>query len=236
MQGGEPILNFLLITFLGLLIAFSPSLIIVNLLLALKSRQPIRDTLILVAGAAIPLIIIGIVGALLLKPDSALHIRDSIPDINVPPLIELLFGISLIGYAGVRYFRPPNETTKHPGMANKTKNIITNPGSIFSFGLARSALSFTNLLAVLVICKTIVIYHTRPILAFFALSWAIIVGVAPLLAAPFLYKYHPRVLRRTQARIDRILSHDNAPTINIILIIIGLVFLIHGTNHLSEGP
>jgi hypothetical protein len=179
------------------------------------------------------LIIISFICVIWLKPDSSFKIGDSMPSINVPPLLDMIFGISLLVYASIRQFKVRQEDHKTAPVTEKAKRIITTPGSIFSFGLIRSSLSVTNLLAVVIISKTLVVNNAGPLAAALAITVAIIIGLIPLLAAPFLYKYNPRLLKSIQAFIDRFTAKNASRIITFLLAVTGLIFLIHGAAQVS---
>jgi hypothetical protein len=235
MNIGEVILNFILITLLGLLIAFNPSLIVLNFFLVLKSKTPVRDTLMLTAGVLIPLIIVSLIFVFWLKPDSSFDIGGLFSNIKIPPLIDLIFGLSLITYASLRYSRRRLHAAHQSAISNKAKQLIASPSSIFSFGLIRSSLSITNLLAVAVICKTIVLSDARPIVGVLFLVYGLAIGMMPLLAPTYLYKYTPRSLERFRNLIDNMLARDISMLVTIILAIVGLGFLIHGAAQVNGG-
>jgi hypothetical protein len=234
MSISELILNLLLVLFLGLLIAFNPSLIVINLLLVLESKRPIRDSLILIAGVILPLVVILLAVVFWLKPDSTFQIRDSLPDIKLPPLIDILFGFGLLVYVARRLARKP-EPERPSAVAGKAKRMLVSPGSIFSFGFIRSGLSLTSLLAILMIAKTMVVNQAGAVMAFLAVTLAFAIGVAPLLAAPYLYKYNPSALNKARARIDKLLARGLSTVVTVLLAAIGVGFLMHGTAQVNGG-
>lgn len=228
MDIAQTIANFFLITLLGLLIAFSPSLIIINLLLTLKSAKPIRDTIVLIAGAILPLIILLLVLIFWVQPDGSFRLGHSLSQYGIPPLIDLLVGLSLLGYAAWRRFGRQAVIKKPKGMSERTKKMIANPSSIFSFAFVRSSLSVIRLLAVIYLAKTIVLSGRRPIVEFLATVWVIALAMAPLIAAPFLYKYRPQVLETTQAGIDRLMARDLSNIVTLIITLVGAWLTVHG--------
>jgi hypothetical protein len=234
MNIGELILNLILVLFLGLLIAFNPSLIVINLLLVLESRRPIRDTMILIAGVILPLIIIFLIAVFWLKPDSSFQLRGSLPDIKIPPLIDIIFGLGLLVYVWRRLHAKPNPQ-KPSAISARAKRMLVNPGSIFSFGFIRSGLSASSLLAVLMIAKTMIVNQTRPLVALLSVILAFVIGIAPLLVAPYLYKYNPNGLKKAQVFINKLLAKGSATLVTVLLTAIGVGFLMHGVTHVNGG-
>src|SRR5436190_23042606 len=96
------IVNLLLVTLGGLLIAFNPSLIVINFFVVLKSKRPIRDAIVLIAGVVLPIVLIALITIFWLEPDSSFRVGGLADKIAIPPLIDLLFGLSLIVYASLR--------------------------------------------------------------------------------------------------------------------------------------
>jgi hypothetical protein len=232
MDIAQTIINVLLLTLLGLLIAFNPALIIVDLFVVLQSKKPIRDALILISGVLLPLIIVAAISIFWLKPDSSFHIGTYASKINIPPLIEIIFGLSLLVYASVHQLKKPARHEKS-AIKKKSMQIIASPGSIFTFSFVKSSLSITNLLAVVVLAKIINENKTGPLPALIGIMWALLIGISPLLAMPYMHRYRPHHLMRIQSKIDRLLSRENSALITILLSVIGLGFMIHGVIKLT---
>ncbi len=228
MDLGELIAGFFLLTLLGILIAFNPSLIIVNFLVVLKSKRPLRDALILISGVMIPLLLIAVIASFWLEPDSAFDLRGFSSKLKIPPVIDLIFGLALLIYASSIRFRQRRPATK-----KSRANLISKPASIFGFAFLRSCLSITNLLAALVIAKILVVSDPSPLAFILGIAWAFFIGATPLLAAPYMQKYQPDRVQRARVYIDRIWYGDHSSLISIALAIIGLGFLVHGALNLN---
>jgi hypothetical protein len=233
---GEAIILVIFITLLGLLIAFNPSLIFINFFLAIKSPRPLRDTLILVAGATLPLILTVLAIIYWLEPDSVIDLRGLTTRVRIPPLVDILFGLSLLILAFRRRYR-----TKHhhsdaaSGFYKRAQKIMTSPWSIFSFSFLRSSLSLTHLLAIVVLAKTVVVHNLSAVGGLISVVWVIGLGIAPLLAAPYLCRYRPQSLERTQTTIDNLLNRDLNTIITLLLALGGVGFFLHGTWQMNGG-
>ncbi|HSX53635.1 MAG TPA: GAP family protein [Patescibacteria group bacterium] len=204
----ELVFDFVLISIAGLLIAFSPMLIITDLLIVLKSKRPLLHTVVLLGSVALPLLLLSLVAAIFIKPDSDISLRGLAEKISLPPLVDILIGITLIIYAIKRFRR----FKYHSPDSVKTAKIGKAPPSklmpLFMFGFFKTLLSVTNIFAILFVTKLITSNKLDPLLALLILFWTIAVGIIPFLIIIYYQKNRRQYLIRLQNKIDNILT-DN---------------------------
>ncbi len=226
------ILYFLLISILGLLIAFSPMIVIVNLIVVLKSSRPILRTLILMTGMVIPLIIVASLANLLLTANAQISFRWLAEKISIPPLINLAFGLWLIGVGWRRW----QYSAAHNGPKKPLSLIMNHPpdkfSGLFTFAFIKSALSITNIFAILVVCNLVITKNVKEPMAVIAILWVILIGLLPFGVILFFYFFKHEKLEQLSSRVDNVLNRNIDTVINLGLIGLGAFFAVLGALHL----
>jgi len=222
-----PIANFLLITLLGLLVAFSPMIVIVNLLVVLKSSRPILRTIVLMAGIAAPLLLISGLAILFMDPKGDISFRGLSEKISIPPIIDLAFGAWLLAFAYRRYQHSLLHGPK------KTANLILKKppdklSALFTFAFVKSSLSVTNLFAILVITNLIITKQVHQPLATIAVLWVILIGLIPFGVILYFYFFKHERLEKLSGQVDALLNKNIDAAINLGIALIGAFFLLHG--------
>lgn len=210
------ITDLFIVTFLGLFIAFSPMLIVVNLLIVLKSKKPILHAIALILGILTPLIIVAGLGLLLINPTSEISLSAIGAKIQIPPAIDILFGISLFVMATKQFLKPVvkiNPTTEFH---------IPNDNfwSLYLFGFMKSLLSATNLFAILVVVKLIIESSLNPIFDLAILIWTLVVGMVPFIIVLYYHRSRKDYLIKLNKRLNEIMARNLRR-----LIIVGLYSL-----------
>lgn len=218
------IANFLLITLLGLLIAFSPVIIAVNTFVVLKSNRPLIQTLVLMAGVAAPLLIVALLASNFIDPNNTIKFGDVASKIKIPPVIYLALGLWLIIVALMRW----RYTYVHKKPKRLTNFAAQHPpdklSALFGFAFVKSALSVTNLFAILVVCELIITHAYKQPLAGLIILWAIVIGLLPFGIILYLFFYRHEKLQSLNVRIDSFLNRDLDFAINLILVVVGTIF------------
>ena len=232
----DAVLSLLLLTLLGLLVAFSPMILIVNLLVVLKSTRPILKTLVLMAGMALPILIVGILAINFIDPDTQISLGSLSKKINVPPLIDIALGVWLLAWAQrrIRFSR----THKKP--RKPTDLIMKNPPDklvgLFTFAFIKSALSVTNIFAILAVGKLIVTNSINQPLSTLVILWVLLVGLIPFGVILYFYFFKHERLDNLSDQVDRLLNRNLDRALNLALLTAGFFFLFIGLiNLLSEG-
>ena len=216
--------NLLLITFFGLFLAFNPMLIVVDMFLVLKSRQPIKNTLLLIAGFATSITLLFILFSNIINPNSEISIRKLETSLSVPPIIDILCGTLLV-LAAIKYRSRPSIVKK-----STTQAISIPRGSlaIYSFSLIKSFLSLTNLFAVLALAKLYAINSWNMGIGAVALCWLLLVGVIPIIFIVYLHYFKHESLLAIDKRVNRFLARDTNSLIAAGVALIGIVFVLKG--------
>lgn len=202
----ELIFDFILISLAGLFIAFSPMLIITDLLIVLKSKRPILHAIVLLVSIAIPLFLLAIVASTFIKPDTNISLSSVNDKLNIPPLITLTGGL-ILAIVGFKNFRQLKYRPLKPGAEVKTgKKPPTKILPLFIFGFMKTLFSLTNVFAILFVTKLIVSNKLSPGLALLIVAWTIAVGLVPFFAIFYYQKNRHDYLLRLQANLDARMS------------------------------
>lgn len=217
--------NLLLITFLGLLVAFNPMLIVVDIVLVLKSSRPILNTIILTSGFVTSIVILFTVASLVIDPDSQISLARLKEGLNLPPLIDILAGCLLLFYAIARSRRPK---TNRPSKSSSNFKIPEKPYQLFAFGLVKAALSVTNIFAILVLAKLSATNDWNVAVGLMAIVWLLIVGVIPLAAIAYYRQFRHESLLTIDKRLNAIMSRDIQAMLTYALGVAGVLFIASG--------
>jgi hypothetical protein len=221
----ELVINIFVLTFLGFLIAFSPMLIIVNMVIVLTAKRPVWNALILTAGVVTPLIIIGTLADLFIGPHTSITISAISEKIQIPPLIDIIFGVILIYLGLIRAYKYKNENTKE---VKSLSPPTDKPKSLFIFGFFKSFLSVTNVFAVLLVVQITQSYKQIPLVNFLGLAYAIMIGIIPLMLIIYYRQYQPNRLARMNQKLDSLLKTNLQLFIVIILLFAGAYMVFKG--------
>lgn len=228
MQVLQIIFNFLVISLAGLFIAFSPMLIITDLLIVLRSKKPILHAAVLLASIITPLLIIAFIASLLVKPDTQVSLSAINEKINVPPLLSVLIGAILVAYGLSRFIqlryrplRPKSIEDVRPEKAPPSKLL-----PLFTFGFMKTLFSVTNVFAILFVTKLIVTNHLGPMLAFFVIFWTVLVGLVPFLVIFYYQKNKRDYLLRVQALLNQRMSENVKAYVFVGIAVVGCLLTI----------
>ncbi|HEY4964604.1 MAG TPA: GAP family protein [Candidatus Saccharimonadales bacterium] len=222
------IVNLFVLTFLGLLIAFSPMLIIVNMVIVLTTKRPIWNALILTAGVVTPLILIAILAEIFIGPHTSISISSISAKIQLPSIIDLLFGITLIIVALKRAYTYKQEEV------HQVKSLTPpsdKPKSLFIFGFLKSLLSVTNIFAILLVVQITKTYNRMPIVNVLGLFYTILIGIIPLMLIIYYRQYRPGSLAKMNQKLDNLLKTNIQLFIVILLLLFGVYFIISGVRN-----
>jgi len=222
--------NFLLLTFLGLLIAFSPAITMVNMFIMLTSKRPLKNALILIAGVTIPLMIIAIIAGNYLDSQATFSLGSIAKKIHPPAIIYLLFGISL-WVAGIKraiVYRQRDKSLPVQAMHPPSDS----PMSLFAFGFIKSLLSITNIFAILTVVQLTKGNGFGRGVEFVALVWTIFIGLLPLLLALYYRRYNPKRLEKLNQHLTHLLTSNLQLIMMIAMMGLGSYFLVIGMRSL----
>jgi hypothetical protein len=219
------ITDVFLITILGMLVAFSPMLIIISMVLVLKSSRPILNTVILMAGYILSLFLLFIFASLLIDPNSDISLRKIKSDLDLPAIVDIIAGLTLVGWASKKY--TSLKGARSPKKLNDFK-IPEKPLHLFGFGFAKALLSATNLFAVLILAKVVTEKNWSIAQGVVAILWLLVVGIMPLLAIVYYHEFKNEKLLSINNRLNSAMDHDKDMILTYALAIVGMVFVLSG--------
>jgi len=219
------LINLLLLTLLGLLVAFNPTLIVVDLLLVLRSSRPIFNTAILAAGLISSMALLFAIASLFIDPDSQISLRQLNLGIEIPPLIDILAGSLLLAYALNRSRRTRMSKSTKKGIDIR---IPEKPRQLFMFAFIKASISVSNIFAILILAKLAATNNWNPALGAVAVIWLIVVGVIPLAIVAYYHEFKHQSLMTINQRLNAVLSKDIQSILTYALATIGVIFIVSG--------
>lgn len=217
------IITFLELTFFGLLIAFNPLLLVSELAIVLRSKQPIFHALVFAVGAITPLVLIGVVGSFMFNEQTQVQSFDI--SIRLSPVLDFLIGtcLALIGIRILMFTRKsaPKKSARTSKKAHSSSVI-----SLFAFAFFRSAMSFTSIIGIVAATKVLKSTTDNYLWILLGLFWAISVGVSPFVGLIGYSVKRPDSVRALEQRIDPFLNKDYRPLLGWISLVVGGYFLL----------
>ncbi len=205
------------LTFLGIFVAFNPLLLVSELAIILKSKRPLLNSIILIAGVATPLIIIAIVGGFVFNENT--QVRSFSHDIRLSPILNIIFGVILV-LVGLRLrFFPKTSNPK------KLDSVNMSGISLFWFAFFRSALSFTSIIGIVAATKIIKDMTDNYLVVLLGLFWTICVGMIPFLGMIGYSIKRPETIKNIEERIDPLMNRSYKPILIWGCLILGFYLL-----------
>ncbi len=218
------ILNFIVIflelTFLGLFVAFNPLLLASELAIILKSRRPILNAVVLVAGIATPLVLLAIVGGLIFNESTQVNAFNIKLDLS--PLLNIMIGFILV-LVGLRLHFFPKPPSEKRLQANEL-----SVGSLYGFAFFRSALSFSSIIGIITATKIIKDATDNYVLVLLGLFWTISVGMIPFFGMIGFSLKRPASIRNLEHRIDPLINRSYKPLVALGCILLGSYLVFSG--------
>lgn len=218
--------NLFILTFLGIMIAFSPLLIMVNMIIVLTTKRPILNALVLIAGVAAPLLLIALIAQAVIDPSTTISLGSIAERIQLPAIIDLALGVVLIvfGLKHASSYRSDEKTSDISTLQPPTDSLK----SLFAFGFFKSLLSVTNVFAILFVIKLTKVYQLGPAVGLLALFWTITIGLLPLFMALYYHRFRPHQLKKFSRKLNEMLNTNIQLMVVIASLIIGSYFCISG--------
>jgi hypothetical protein len=218
------ILNFIVIflelTFLGLFVAFNPLLLVSELAIILKSKRPILNAIVLVAGIATPLILLAIIGGLIFNDSTSINAFDI--NIHLSPLLNIIIGFILV-LIGLRMRFFPKPVTR-----KKLQASDLSVASLYGFAFFRSALSFSSIIGIVTATKIIKDATDNYIVVLLGLLWTISVGMIPFFGMIGFSLKRPDSIKSLERRIDPFMNRSYKPLAIWGCILLGSYLIIVG--------
>lgn len=209
------------LTFLGVLVAFNPMLLVTELAIILKSKRTIINATAFALGIISPLIIIAMIGALVFNQDTQFSAFKH--SVSLPPLLNIVIGAILL-LIGLRLRFFPNST--------RTKSAPSpdlSLGSLYLFACFRSALSFTSIVGIITATKIIKDYTDNYFLVLLGLLWTICVGMLPFFGLIGYSLKRPDSVEYLEERINPIVNRSYRPVVIWVCLVLGSCLISIGT-------
>ncbi len=221
----EFIYGLFIVSLLGLILSFNPMLIVVDFLLVLRSKRPIFNTIMLLAGFATSVAIMFTLASMAISPDSDISIQKIKESFDLPSSVEVLAGLLLVGY-GIKRYKIKSSFKSTRSLANF--KLPEGPIKIFLFGLVKSTLSVSNIFAILVLARQAVVGNWSVTISTMVLVWILIIGFLPLLYIMYLHWFRHQSLNRIDEKLNVWVQKDTSSYIAYGLILIGAIFAVKG--------
>ncbi len=218
------IISILILAALGIIIAFSPTLIIAEIAILTRAKNPVIPTVLLITGIAASVALFGLVTLLFLDPANEIAIPSTREVLGTIPIADILVGI-LLAVGGIKLLRPdPGQQSTN---ARKLEFSMSSK-AVFWFGFIKMSTSLSSLAAIIIASRYIKTYYAGEPIQFAALFWLIAIAVAPfaLLVAAKLYR--PQLFGKIQSASDRVNKLDWRRLIAGAMLLGSISFLLLG--------
>lgn len=219
----------LALLFLGVIIAFSPTLVITELAILTKSKNPLIHTLAFIAGVALPVLILAALSLILVDPYQKIDIPSLDEEIGPTPLLDLAAG-GLFMFGGLKLLKSsPNKTSRFD------PNKLLSTKTLFWFGAIKMATSVSSLAAILYAARFLKTNTTEPLQQFAGLLWLLAVTLTPFILIAFSKRFSPKSFDRIQKFSDKVSELNWRRLIALAMVILGIALVISGIFTLDQG-
>lgn len=210
---------------LGILLAFSPTVVITELAILSKSKKPIEHTIFLMLGVAIPIVIMTALAFFLVDPDAEYSVPQTRHILELLPFLNVIIGALFI-IAGLRIGGRGKKATE-PMKQEKTATIL-NSKKLFWFGFIRTATRLTGIAAILMAAQLLKRNYESGVFTFVGIAWFAVVALAPLIVLLIMQRLNSRTLQRINTYSERVASISWRRVAANILLVAGIAFIIYG--------
>lgn len=210
---------------LGIIVAFSPTLILTQVAILTRSKRPILDSAALISGILVPIVIYGALAYLFVDQITTFQLPSPRTTIASLPFIDVLAGVLLL-IAGLR-LRRPRQAQRAAAEAEQPHKLMS-PKALFAFGLIKMATSLSSIAAILIGVQFIESYITGNVWQAMALIGFMVISIFPFLLIASLQAYFPHVFQRVKSSSDRVAQLDWISILSWMLILAGTGFVASG--------
>lgn len=192
--------SIIVLALLGIIIAFSPTLLLTELAILTRSKQPFFHTLFLILGIAVSVTLISLLALFFIDPHNEIVIPSKSNLLGSVPIADIVVGI-LLAILGMRLLRVTPETETTPTspveftMSNKT---------LFWFGFIKMSTSLSSLVAIIFASRIIKTYYTFNTAQFAAAVWLICISIVPFVLLILAKLYRPQLFGKIQHTSDKV--------------------------------
>ena len=227
---GAILVSLLLISALGIVIAFSPTLVITELTILTRSKSPVVQSTAFIAGIGLAVSLFSLGALLLINPSNQITLPSTHDIIKSLPIADILAGSMLI-FVSTRLLQAKlNETVrKHSFNPNK----LLTAKALFWFGFIKMGTSLSSIAAIILAARYIMTSQHAGTLQFASVLWLTAVAVLPFILILLLQQYRPESFTKIQNVSDRALSLNWRRLVAFVFAAAGCYFVLAGTLNLS---
>lgn len=210
---------------LGIIVAFSPTLIFTEVTVLTQSKRPFIDTVALISGIMVPIVVYGALAFLFVDQATGFQNPFTHSSIASLPIVDVLAGLLLLG-AGLRLHRPRRIRRREVEAAAPKKLLDTR--ALFIFGLIKMATSFSSIAAIMIGVQFIESYIRHGALQAVALLCFLLISIFPFLLIASLQAYSPETFARVKSSSDRVARLDWIMILSWVFLLAGAYFMVIG--------
>jgi hypothetical protein len=222
-----------LLALLGIIVAFSPTLVLTEITVLLKSKKPVVHVMALISGIALAVAIVTSVAVTLLQPSTEINIPVLRDSMRGGPFIDLLIGILLcvIGWYGLR--RIASHQEKKPSKLS-AENLLTTK-KLFFFGLAKMATSVSSIIAIVFAARFIKEVTRSSLSQFAAGLWLVAIAVTPFVILALMYYLRPSSFDLLQDKLRQSKSANVQYIVFSLCIALGAALILLAILHRDQS-
>jgi hypothetical protein len=209
---------------LGVLLAFSPTIILTEIAVLTKSKKPFLYSVFFIAGVAAPILLFGAIAVLFIDPSSNFTIPQTKHILKILPVLDVLIGILFI-IAGIQVGKKRSHQAKKEITAD---DVIFSTGKLFWFGFLRTATRLSGLAAILLAAQLIKQNLDTGISTVVSLVWLVIIAITPLVVLLLLQRSDSKYFVKIASYSDKVASLSWRKIISIGLIVVGTGMILYG--------
>lgn len=217
----------LVLTLLGAVVAFSPTLVITEFGVLIKSKKPFIHVVSLILGISVAIFVFSFLAVSFIDSNTTINFPETRKSIKLEALVDIILGVALVIF-GIKSL---TKSVGPDGVQKKSKfsldNLMTSK-KLFLFGLIKMATSVSSLLAILVAAKFVKTFLPNPPSQIVATIWLVAVSVAPFVLIASLKFVKPRLFLNIQNKFKIAPFVRFKKIIFIACVALGIVFILYG--------
>lgn len=218
------VLGLVIVAILGLVVAFSPTLVITELAIMTRSKKPIAHGIAMASGIALATGICALVAIAVIGPEYDTFLKFREKPLQLNPLIDTVVGLLLV-LAGVQMLRQ-RATGNKPSFI-KAEKLVTS-STVFWFGFLKMATSLSSVGATWLAVRLVMSHTHSPTLQTLLIAWLIAVAMVPFLYIVYLKAYKPSSFDKIQQLSDRMVALNWRRIFAWVLVASGMFLVAQG--------
>lgn len=214
--------------FLGIVIAFSPTLILTEIAILTRSKEPFLHTLSLISGIAVSVTLFSLATVLFVDPAKVIELPTTTDMLGTVPLMDIAAGI-LLATIGLRLLRPAGVQDHAP---KQSSHYTMKPKTLFLFGFIKMSTSLSSVAAIIIASRFIMTYYTFNTAQFAAILWLIGISLLPYILLIAAKLYRPQLFSKIQHASDRVNTLDLRRVLAGALLVASISFLMIGIKNI----